>query len=74
MTEQECIERGGHFWNHYDNATPVDEFGRANTNSMYCIMPTQNFRKCGMCLRTEMKVPQTWVLHEPPKQNKGDTE
>lgn len=62
--EEECKERGGHFWNFYDDNTPVDKYGRAGNTRYLMAGPRTNFRRCGFCLRTEREIPAKWEFME----------
>lgn len=55
ISKEECVKRGGHFWNYYDNATPVDKYGKS-TGDRFAIEPTQRYRRCALCLLTQREV------------------
>lgn len=62
ISQEECLNRGGHFWNHYDSHQPVDDYGRAEPGIRYIMggQPVQ-FRKCGLCGLNQRLEPSKWV-------------
>ncbi len=58
---EECEQRGGHFWNEYDNHGPHDVYGRQDRGFRYSLggRPTQ-YRKCGLCGLNQRLIPAEW--------------
>lgn len=61
IEQSECLNRGGHFWNHYDSHHPHDGYGNMDSSMRYAIDGNpREYRKCGLCGRNEIKIPAKW--------------
>lgn len=61
LSQEECLQRGGHHWNNYDSHHPHDEYGRMDHSVGYAVGGEPNYyRKCGLCGKNQRKVPAYW--------------
>lgn len=62
LTEQECLDIGGHCWNYFSANDAVDEFGNSTGIGRLVYYPDgePRYRKCKHCRKTEREIPSRW--------------
>ena len=62
LTEQECLDIGGHCWNYYTANDAVDEFGNRSGISYAIYFPDgePKYRACKHCGKKQSETPSEW--------------
>ena len=60
LTEQECLEIGGHCWNYSNSNEVTDEFGIPTETLGMDFSGVGRSRTCRHCRKTEQEIPAVW--------------
>ena len=69
MSEEECLNHGGHYWNYHSANTAVNEFGEPIGQQYLVYYPSgkePQFRTCKLCCKKQ-KLFQEWKNVEVKK-------
>jgi len=63
LSEKECLEVGGHCWNHYSANDVLDKFGNQTglCKSVYYPDGEPQYRTCKHCGKREKQIPSNWI-------------